>query len=128
MALPRRWESDVDEMYRAPVRQEDRIRAGLALQLVAASTGVPKERLESRQRLEGKACRARWLAMYLAYVTFGWPMERVAHAFGLNRATAAAACRWAEDGRDRTTFDDLLDRLERCARDVLEAPPCELPA
>mgnify|MGYP006181432021 CR=1 FL=1 len=40
-------------------------------------------------------CRARWLAMYLSYVTFGWPMDRVAHAFGLNRATAAAACRWA---------------------------------
>ena len=118
----------MDQAYQAPARREDRIKAGLALQLVAASTGVPKERLESRQRLEGKACRARWLAMYLAYVTFGWPMERVGHAFGLNRATAAAACRWAEYGRDRTTFDDLLDRLERCARDVLEAPACELPA
>ena len=118
----------MNEAYRVPVRQEDRIKAGLALQLVAASTGVPKERLETRRRLGGKACRARWLAMYLAYVTFGWPMDRVGHAFGLNRATAAAACRWAEDGRDRTTFDDLLDRLERCARDVLEAPPCELPA
>ena len=118
----------VNQAYQAPTRREDRIRAGLALQLVAASTGVPKERLESRQRLGGKACRARWLAMYLAYVTFGWPMERVAHAFGLNRATAAAACRWAEDGRDRSAFDDLLDRLERCAKDVLEAPACELTA
>jgi len=118
----------VAEIYQAPTRREDRIKVGLALQLVAASTGVSRERLESRQRLEGKACRARWLAMYLTYVTFGWPMERVAHAFGLNRATAAAACRWAEDGRDRTTFDDLLDRLERCTRDVLEAPPCELTA
>ena len=34
-------------------------------------------------------------------------------AFGLNRATAAAACSWAEDGRDRPAMDDLLDRLER---------------
>jgi chromosomal replication initiation ATPase DnaA len=118
----------VDEPYQVPVRQEDRIKAGLALQLVAASTGVPKERLETRQRLEGKACRARWLAMYLAYVTFSWPMDRVGHAFGLNRSTAAAACRWAEDSRDRAALDDLLDRLERCVKDVLEAPACELTA
>ncbi len=116
------------EMYEAPVREADRIKAGLALQLVAASTGVSRERMETRTRLEGRACRARWLAMYLAYVTFGWPMDRVGHAFGLNRATAAAACRWAEDGRDRPALDELLDRLERCVTAVLEAPPCELPA
>ena len=118
----------MEQAYRVPVRQDDRIKAGLALQLVAASTGIPKERMETRSRLAGKACRARWLAMYLAYVTFGWPIDRVGHAFGLNRATAAAACRWAEDGRDREALDDLLDRLERCAREVLEAPACELPA
>ena len=119
---------DVDETYLVPVREQDRIKAGLALQLVAASTGIPKERMESRARLGGRACRARWLAMYLAYVTFGWPMDRVGHAFGLNRATAAAACRWAEDGRDRPALDELLDRLESCVKAVLEAPACELPA
>ena len=112
----------------AKIWREDRIRAGLALQLVAASTGVPRERMETQARLEGRACRARWLAMYLAYVTFDWPMDRVAHAFGLNRATAATACRWAEDGRDRPAVDDLLERLEQCARAVLEAPSCELTA
>lgn len=114
--------------YRVPVGREDRVRVGLALELVAASTGVPKEQMEQRLRLDGKACRARWLAMYLSYVTFGWPMDRVGHAFGLNRSTAAAACRWAEDGRDRPAMDDLLERLERCAKAVLEAPSCELPA
>ncbi|MDY6924900.1 MAG: chromosomal replication initiator DnaA [Pseudomonadota bacterium] len=110
----------------AKIWREDRIRAGLALQLVSASTGVPRERMETQTRLEGRACRARWLAMYLAYVTFNWPMDRVGHAFGLNRATAAAACRWAEDGRDLPALDDLLDRLEQSARAVLEAPACEL--
>ena len=116
------------EGYRVPVRREDQVRAGLALELVAASTGVSKEIMQQRSRLDGRACRARWLAMYLTYVTFGWPMDRVAHAFGLNRSTAAAACRWAEDGRDLPSVDDLLERLERCARAVLEAPACELPA
>jgi hypothetical protein len=118
----------VDEAQQAAEWREDRIKAGLALQLVSVSTGVPRERMDTRSRLEGRACRARWLAMYLAYVTFNWPIDRVAHAFGLNRATAATACRWAEDGRDRPAVDDLLERLERCARAVLEAPACELTA
>ena len=37
------------ERYRAPVRREDRVRVGLALELVAASTGVPKEKMEERK-------------------------------------------------------------------------------
>jgi chromosomal replication initiation ATPase DnaA len=120
-------EAELRQAYRVPVREEDRIKAGLALQLIAAATGVPRERMEG-ERLEGRACRARRLAMYLAYITFGWPMERVGHAFGLNRTTAAAACRWAEDERDRPALDAVLDRLERCVRDVLDGPICEVPA
>lgn len=116
------------ESWRLPVADADRIQAGLALQLVAAATGVSVERMQAPVRLKGRVCRARWLALYTAYVTFGWPLERVAHAFGLNRATAAAACRWAEDGRDHPTIDALLDRLELCVSQLLEAPACELPA
>lgn len=118
----------MNETYRVPVTEQDRIRAALAIQLVAAATGVTGERMRAQVRLGGVECRARRLAMYLAYVTFGWPLERVAHAFGLNRATAAAACRWAEDERDRPTLDAMLDRLERCVREVLDAPVCEVPA
>lgn len=111
--------------YRVLVTEGDRIKAGLALQMVAASTGVPVERMNTRTRLAGRASQARRLALYLAYVTFGWPLERVAHAFGLNRATAAAACRWAEDERDAPSLDALLDRLERGVREVLDAPRYE---
>ncbi|MGZ9114842.1 MAG: chromosomal replication initiator DnaA [Brevundimonas sp.] len=118
----------MSETYRVPVAKEDRIRAGLAIQLVAAATGVTAERMRAQARLGGAECRARRLAMYLAYVAFGWPLERVGHAFGLNRATAAAACRWVEDERDRPTLDAMLNRLERCVREVLEAPVCEVPA
>lgn len=118
----------MDGIWRAPVAEEDRIRAGLALQLVAAATGISVETMTASVRLKGRACRARWLALYTAYVTFGWPLDRVAHAFGLNRATAAAACRWAEDGRDHPTVDALLERLEFCVNQLLEAPACELPA
>lgn len=116
------------QAYRVQVTDADRIKAGLALQMVAASTGVPAESMTARTRLDGRASQARRLALYLAYVTFGWTLDRVGHAFGLNRATAAAACRWAEDERDRPRTDDLLDRLERSLHDVLDAPRCELSA
>lgn len=115
--------SGSDEMkqtYRAPVGDEDRIRADLALNLVAASTGVTAHRMRMQGRLVGPEGRARRLAVYLAYVTFGWPMERVGDVFGLNRTTAANACRWVEDARDAPALDALLDRLEACAKQVLD--------
>jgi chromosomal replication initiation ATPase DnaA len=115
----------MSEAYRVLVADGDRIKAGLALQMVAASTGVPVERMKMRTRLDGRTAQARRLALYLAYVTFGWPLERVAHAFGLHRSTAAAACRWAEDERDVPSLDALLDRLERGVREVLDAPHYE---
>ena len=87
--------------YRVPVTEADRIRAGLALHLVAACTGVSAEQMAGTDRLPPPACRARWLAFYLAHVAYGWPLERVGHAYGVNRATVAGACRWAEDARDR---------------------------
>ena len=118
----------MDDPWRAPVAEADRIRAGLALQLVASATGISVEKMTASARLKGQVCRARWLALYTAYVTFGWPLDRVAHAFGLNRATAAAACRWAGDGRDHPSGDALLARLELCVTQLLEAPACDLPA
>ncbi|HAV50726.1 MAG TPA: chromosomal replication initiator DnaA, partial [Brevundimonas sp.] len=91
--------------YRVPVTEADRIRAGLALHLVAACTGVSAEQMAGTDRLPPPACRARWLAFYLAHVAYGWPLERVGHAYGVNRATVAGACCWAEDARDRPALD-----------------------
>lgn len=118
----------MSKAYRVPVREEDRIRADLALTLVAATTGVSMRRMETPRRLSGPETQARRLAMYVAHVAFGWPLERVGHVFGLNRATAAAACRWVEDERDRPILDDLLETLERHARSVTSLAPLELGA
>lgn len=118
----------MDSGYRAPADPGDRMRAGLALQMVAARTGVAVERMTARTRLEGRACRARWLAMYLTHVTFNWPLDRVGLAFGLNRSTAAQACRWVEDERDLPWLDALLEGSEQWLREVFDAPRCELPA
>jgi hypothetical protein len=118
----------VGEAYRVPVREADRIRADLALALAAATTGVSMRRMAEPGRLKGPESRARRLALYVAHITYGWPLERVGHAFGLNRATAAAACRWTEDARDHRAVDELLESLERTARAVTDLTPLELPA
>lgn len=116
------------EAYRVPVREADRIKADLALALAAVATGVSMRRMEATTRLNGSDSRARRLAMYVAHVTFGWPLDRVAHAFGLNRGTAAKACRWTEDVRDQPAVDDLLEEMERLIRAAGDLPPLELPA
>ena len=77
------------EPYRVPVTEGDRIRADAALSLSGLALGVPVAEMTRRERVRPRACRARWSAMYLAHVSFGWPLERVAHAFGLNRRRRA---------------------------------------
>ena len=54
--------------------------------------------------------------MYLAYVIFQWPLERVGAAFGRDRTTAGLACRQIEDLRDDPEFDAQLEQLEACLR------------
>lgn len=108
--------------YRVPVRLADRIKAGLAVQMVAVATGVAPEEICADGRQSPLACKARHVAMYLAHVGLGWPMERVGHAFGRNRSTVGQACRWVEDGRDEPALDDMLDQLEEAIRAACEAP------
>jgi chromosomal replication initiation ATPase DnaA len=114
------------EPYRVPVTDADRIRADAALHLTGLAFGITIKDMTHKDRVPPRACRARWSAMYLAHVSFGWPLERVAHAFGLNRATAGTACRWAEDERDREDYDQLMDGLECCLRRVMDLPIVDL--
>ena len=57
--------------YRVPVSEQDRTKAGVALHLVSATTGVPVEAMTRPHRLSPRATRSRWLALYLAHVSFG---------------------------------------------------------
>lgn len=118
----------MNETYKVPVTTADRTMAGVAIHLVAARVAVPADQLTRGDRLPPLASKARWIAMYLTHIAFGWTLERVAHVFGLNRATAGAACRWVEDERDRAAFDQLLDGLETCLHAVYAVPACEIPA
>jgi len=114
------------EPYRVPVTEGDRIRADAALHLAAYAFGVPATEMRGRERTRPRACRARWSAMYLAHASYGWPLERVGHAFGLNRATASTACRWAEDARDDDRYDVVMDGLETGLRAISELPAVDL--
>lgn len=110
--------------------REDQVRAALALQLAAAATGTPPEAMV-RRRLSPRACRVRWLALYLAHVGHGWPLERVSLAFGVNRTTVSSACRWMEDARDRGEVDEGVARLERLMKAAFARRvvlPAEAPA
>ncbi len=118
----------MSEQYRVMVAEGDQIRAGLAMQMVAVATGVPPARMIAHARQGPQVNRARWLSMYLTHVGFGWPVERVGHAFGFNRCTVATACRWAEDVRERPEIDRLIDRMEAAIRDLCEAPALVLPS
>lgn len=112
--------------YRVPVAEGDRTRTGLAMQLIALTFDLPIAAMTG-DRLGIKACRARWMAIYLAHVGYGWTLERVSHAFGVNRTTASAACRWSEDARDDAAIDAALERMEQTLRVICETPQLGLP-
>ena len=112
--------------YRVPVAEGDRTRTGLAVQMIALTFDLPLAAMAG-DRLGVRACRARWLAIYLAHVGYGWTLERVSHAFGVNRTTASAACRWSEDARDDAAIDAALDRMEQTLRLICETPRVGLP-
>jgi len=117
----------VREPYRVPVSEEDRRRADLVMQIVAVRLDTPIQVAARGTRLAPAALRARRVAMYLAHVALGWQLERVGHAFGVNRQTASTACRRIEDARDEPHLDGLLDQLEEAIRGVCDAPPPDLP-
>jgi len=98
--------------YRVAVSEQDRKLADLVVQIVALRFSVPVAAITRDTRLPPDALRARRVAMYLAYVSFSWPQERVGHAFGVNRQTASTACRRIEDARDNAELNALLDELE----------------
>lgn len=113
--------------YIVPVGKADRLKVGLAIQMVSVATGVAPEEIASTLRQSPVACRARHIAMYLSHVGLGWPIERVGHAFGRNRSTVGLACRWVEDRREQAGLDGLLDRLETAIRLACEGTGTTVP-
>lgn len=109
--------------YRIIVSSEDRDRADLTMHVVAMRLGTPMETIRSRGRLSRPAVRVRRVSLYLANVALGWTLERVGHAFGLNRQTVSTACTRIEEARDDRDLNDLLDQLAETIQTLCETPP-----
>jgi chromosomal replication initiation ATPase DnaA len=110
------------------VSDDDERHAGLVMQMVAVRLNTPIRIPAPGTRLSSTALRARRVSIYLTHIALGWSLERVGHAFGLNRQTAAIACRRIEDARDEPNLDALLDQLEEAIRAVCDAARPDLPA
>lgn len=109
--------------YRIIVPSEDRDRADLTVHVVAMRLGTPMEIITRKGRLSKPALRAKRVSLYLAHVALGWSLERVGHAFGINRQTVSTACTRIEEARDERHLDDLLDELTKTIRALCDAPP-----
>ncbi len=114
------------EPYRVAVNERDRLHADLVMQLVAVRLGVPTEVIRRTKRLAAPALRARRVSMYLAHVALGWQLERVGHAFGVNRQTAANAATRIKEARDDEALNRLLEKLEDAIHAIVDAPPPNL--
>ncbi len=110
-----------------PVAEEDRRRADMVMQMTAVRLDTPIQAVARGSRLPPAALRARRVSMYLAHTALGWQLERVGHAFGVNRQTASTACRRIEDARDEPHLDALLDELDGMIRAICEAPQAPIP-
>ena len=107
-----------DVWDRSPDPRRDRAAAAFVTHLVAMATGVPAREIVGPTRARAPAARARQVAMYLAHVGYGWPMARVAFAFGRDRTTASHACHKIEDMREDAEFDAKITALESCLREA----------
>lgn len=85
--------------------------------------GTPMETVNRKGRMSRTAVRVRRVSLYLAHVALGWPLERVGHAFGINRQTVGTACARIEDARDEPHLNDLLDQLAQTIQTLCETPP-----
>lgn len=109
--------------YRIIVSSADRDRADLVLQIVAMRLGAPVESVTRKGRLSGPALRVRRVSLYLAHIALGWTLERVGHAYGINRQTVSTACTRIEEARDEPHLNDLLDQLAATIEALCDAPP-----
>jgi chromosomal replication initiation ATPase DnaA len=98
----------------SPDPRRDRLAVAFVTHLVAMATDVSPGDISAHKRSTLAAARARQIAIYLTHVTFHWPLNRVAFAFGRDRTTCAHACHRIEDLREDAGFDAKLVTLEAC--------------
>lgn len=99
-----------------PDPRRDRLTVGFVTHLVSLATNISAAEISAPKRATQATVRARQLCIYLTHITFHWPLNRVAYAFGRDRTTCGHACRKIEDMREDAAFDRRLTDLEACLR------------
>ena len=82
------------------------------INLVAREKRVPPRLLTHPSRCRRFTAQTRQLAMYLAHVVYGCPLQDIADIFGRNRSTVSHACALVEDRRDDPVFDAEVVQFE----------------
>lgn len=82
------------------------------INLVAREKRVPPRLLTHPSRCRRFTAETRQLAMYLAHVVYGCPLQDIAQIFGRNRSTVSHACALVEDRRDDPAFDAEVAQFE----------------
>lgn len=111
-------------MQRETHFDQDSRAAGLAAGVAAYAMSVPQEEVLAARRGDWRVCLARQVAMYLAHVTFGMSLSRVAFAFGRDRSTVSHAVQRMEGRRDDADVDAWFESLEAM---LTSAPPPSAP-
>jgi hypothetical protein len=84
----------------------------VAVLLAAWASQIEPDAITGPRRGEAVIADARHLAIYLAHVTLGHDLTRLAAAFGRDRASLRHALRRIEDRRDDPAFDRFVGSLE----------------
>lgn len=84
----------------------------VAVLLAAWASQIEPDAITAPRRGEAVIADARHLAIYLAHVTLGHDLTRLAAAFGRDRASLRHALRRVEDRRDDPQFDRFVQALE----------------
>lgn len=90
----------------------DRRFAYLVAHLIGYALGLRSIDIMAPDRGTKTVAKGRQLAMYLAHVSLGWSIARVAAAFERDRSTVAHACQIVEHKRDDDAFDLWMNEME----------------
>ncbi|MEM1037401.1 MAG: helix-turn-helix domain-containing protein [Pseudomonadota bacterium] len=90
----------------------DRRQAYLVGHVVSYVLGVKGIEIMASGRGSRLASKGRQLSMYLAHVSLGWSIGRVADAFRRDRSTVSHACQLIEYERDDEAVDHWICEME----------------
>ena len=92
--------------------EQDSDYAQLAGALVGFALGINADQIFAPGRGSAATIFARQVAIYVTTTAFGMSLARVGRAFNRDRSTIGYACRFIEDRRDDSDFDDWLEQIE----------------